>query len=221
MDIYLALIIIIIIVIIFSTRESRVKICDNITKCKREWNLLAEYPNKAEAAHLLSKLHISMINFMRYLKLKYKISVTDEEINSEDEKKYKNNYAYKIVSAILKNYNPDNFYENNPKTSKETSFTVNKGESMYLCLRTKENPHKLVNYDILMFVMLHEISHIGNYDGWGHDKKFWTVFKFILHEAKNSGVYTPTDYRIYPENYCGLNVRYNPYYDDTLLDIIK
>ena len=100
-----------------------------------------------------------------------------------------------------------------------TSYTVNKGRAMYICLRNKFDHNKLVDPEMLFFVMLHEASHIANYNGWGHDQRFWMVFKFILQNAVESGLYHPVDYSKYPQDYCGLHVDWNPLLDKTLPEI--
>jgi hypothetical protein len=68
-----------------------------------------------------------------------------------------------------------------------------------------------------MFVVIHELAHIAN-ERWGHssESQFWEIFKFLLHEAKLCGMHTPVDYSKYPVMYCGLNVNYNPYFDDNV-----
>jgi hypothetical protein len=189
----------------------------------REWNVIGGFNNKREAAELLAQTNATMIEFFRYLKKKYHIDEPDDVIAAEgNEHSELINHpgdVYNIVDYLLDNYNPDVFYENDPRHTKETSYTLNKGSAMYICLRKKNIPNKLVDKNILLFVMLHEASHIAYYRGWGHNDGFWTTFKFILHEATLAGIYTPVDYSKYPVNYCGLNVSYNPLFDDSLPNI--
>jgi hypothetical protein len=47
----------------------------------------------------------------------------------------------------------------------------------------------------------------------GHDKDFWDNFKFILDNAVEIKIYDPVNYRANPQNYCGMNITDNPYYD--------
>jgi hypothetical protein len=182
----------------------------------RSWSVIDHYDNSTEAAEMLSRLHARMIKFMRYLKGKYHIDETDDIIAEEGINHLATGDARKIIDTLLDNYNPDVFYENDPRSSSDTSYTINKGDSMYVCLRKKKNPMELEDEELVFFVMLHECAHIGNYNGWGHDDRFWTVFKFILHEAVESGVYKPIDYGKYPQDYCGLKVYYLPLNDNTL-----
>lgn len=184
----------------------------------RLWKVL-DYKNKAEAATLLGKVHAKLMKLMRVLREKYHIDETDEEIaNCIGHSRAINTPGdvYNIVANLLSNYNPDNMYENDARGTTETSYTVNKGQAMYLCLRQKTDPNKLVSEDELMFVLLHECAHIANYRGWGHQQNFWEVFLFILHEAKLAGIYTPIDYARKPVDYCGLLIEYNPLLDPNL-----
>jgi hypothetical protein len=163
-----------------------------------------------------------MINFLRYIKNKYHIDETADVIKGEGELHGGfSQDAFLIMDNILNNYNPETIYENDPRNlSGDTSYTVNKGDKMFVCVRNKDNPNKFVDYNTFVFVVLHEASHIGNYNGWGHDQRFWTVFKFILREAVNFGIYKPVNYDKYPVNYCGLEITYQPLYDKTLPDIM-
>jgi len=181
----------------------------------RNWSVIKSYDNSAEAAKLLNDVNTKMIDFFRYLKKRYHIDETDDAIAS-DGFSHKTTDAYLIVQNILTKYNPDVFYENDPRYTKETSYTVNKGEAMYVCLRQKADPTKLMDIDTTVFVMLHEVSHIGCYSTWGHDDRFWTVFKFILEEAVAAGIYHPVDFRKEPKNYCGLKIEYQPLFDSSL-----
>jgi len=99
----------------------------------------------------------------------------------------------------------------------ETAYTINKGTKMMFCLRDRKTL-KLHDVDTLLFVALHEISHIGN-KAWEHGTDFWEIFKFVLKEANESGVYTPVNYAKENIVYCGLTVTYNPYFDNSLRNI--
>jgi hypothetical protein len=109
------------------------------------------------------------------------------------------------VMRLKKNFNPDVLKEgiDNPSY---TSYTVNKGEEIILCLRTDG---KLVDINILTFVCIHELSHIGN-ETVGHDDAFWEFFKELLIEAINIGVYIKYDYKKLPVKYCGMMITDSP-----------
>jgi len=109
------------------------------------------------------------------------------------------------VKQLKKNFNPDVIKEgiDNPSY---TSYTINKGQEIILCLRTNG---QLVDVNILTFVCIHELSHIGN-ETVGHDDAFWQFFKELLTEAINIGVYTKYDYRSNPVDYCNIKITSSP-----------
>jgi hypothetical protein len=193
----------------------------NIRVGRREWKVINDFENKHQAAALLNDVHGSLLEFMRYLETKYHVGETDDVIAEEGEKhaRVASGDIYNIVCTLLSNYNPDEFYETDNRTTTETSWTINKGDAMYICLRDKEDPRRLIDRNLVLFVMLHEAAHIANYNGWGHPPRFWEVFKFLLHEAELSGVMKNVDYSKHPQWYCGLYMNYNPYFDRSLRSI--
>lgn len=117
-----------------------------------------------------------------------------------------------ITKRLIKNYNPTKVKETLP-TSKHTAYSENKGEKLAFCL-AKENDKndKLIDPNTLMFVALHELSHIAN-ETVGHGEDYWQTFKTVLHHAKDAGIYNPVDYKKYPQNYCSMTINDNPYFD--------
>lgn len=97
-------------------------------------------------------------------------------------------------------------------TSELTAYSENKGEKVAFCLNKKKNGTKLIDINTLTFVALHEMSHIMS-ESIGHNDEFWDNFKFLLDNAVEINIYTPVDYKKNPENYCGLEITDNPYYD--------
>lgn len=117
-------------------------------------------------------------------------------------------------------YNAGALHEHTPYFfNSNVAFTMQKGRSLGICMRNLESADKSFHkLDNIMFVMLHEIAHIAT-NASQHPPEFWSLFKFILHEAAEAGVYTPIDYRNNPIVYCdGTEIAYNPYFD-TSLDI--
>lgn len=76
-----------------------------------------------------------------------------------------------------------------------------------ICVRKKDG--SVENYNDLMFVLLHELSHIAN-DTYGHDDKFWKTFKFVLEVADATGVYTFQDYGRESVTVCGKEISMTP-----------
>ena len=131
----------------------------------------------------------------------------------------KDSKKQKIIDNISSRYNPNNLIENSPlNIKKETSYVVDKGSIFALCLREKKYKNKLHDINLLLFVTLHELSHLA-IEGLGHDFEFWSTFKFILSFCRNQKLYFSVDYKKYPQMYCGLLVDYNPLFDDSIIDI--
>ena len=169
---------------------------------QRKYKVVGGFSDRQDAANHLAKLHEFIINYLRYVKKKFIIYNN----GTEEQKKF--------FIRVLKNYNPDNLFENDPKPGDDTSFVANKGEEFGVCLRKKgKYKNKIHEMSILKFVILHELTHLGCIS-YGHGQEFWDFFKMVLTEAVESGLYTPIDYSKNPINYCGLEVFHNPYCDE-------
>ena len=112
---------------------------------------------------------------------------------------------------LVKNFNPTKVKEILP-TSEYTAYSENKGEKLAFCTTTTKEGDKLIDPNTLMFVALHELSHIAT-KSVGHTQEFWNNFKFILENAVKINIYTPVDYKQKPKNYCGMKITDNPIYD--------
>jgi hypothetical protein len=116
------------------------------------------------------------------------------------------------VKRLVNGYNPKKIYETLP-TSEFTAYSENKGEKLAFCLDTEKNSKgRLIDMNTLMYVALHEVSHIAT-KSIGHNDEFWNNFKFMITEAKEINIYNPVDYKKEPARYCGMNISDNPYYD--------
>lgn len=123
-------------------------------------------------------------------------------------KKYPNR---KNVNRLVKNFNPKKIYETLP-TSVYTAYSENKGEKLAFCTTTTKEGNKLIDENTLMFVALHELSHIMT-KSTGHTTEFWQNFKFLLENAAEFNIYKPINYKENPQDYCGMKITDNPYYD--------
>ena len=115
------------------------------------------------------------------------------------------------VQRIKKGYNPKKIMEILP-TSEFTAYSENKGEKLAFCLNTQKGGSKMIDANTLMYVAIHELAHIATKE-IGHTPTFWQNFKFLLIQAKAINVYNPVDYKNNPEEYCGMTIKDNPYYD--------
>jgi hypothetical protein len=115
------------------------------------------------------------------------------------------------VKRLVEGFNPKKISETLP-TSELTAYSENKGEKLAFCLNTKKDGNKLIDINTLTFVALHELSHIMT-KSIGHKQEFWQNFKFLLTNAKEANIYQPIDYKKSPQEYCGMTINDNPYYD--------
>lgn len=168
------------------------------------YNVAVGYDNMDEVLAMFSRLNADTMVLLKYMRTKW-IDKTFTDPTDIDKQN--------IVANLLYRYNPEALYETNPRFTSNTSFTIYKGVRMSICMRQKYDTSQLVDYDVLKFVYLHELSHIGAYDVVDHAERFWEIFKFILTEATSAGIYKAVDYRTRAQPYCGMNVSYNPIYD--------
>lgn len=88
--------------------------------------------------------------------------------------------------------------------SKYTSYSVNKGERIVFCLRSKET-NELHDINLLMYVVLHELAHVATPE-YGHTPLFKKVFAFLTTEAIKIGLYRYIDFDSDSRNYCGMEI---------------
>merc|ERR1711907_522091 len=150
--------------------------------------LVRNLPDKKEAANLIAKTKEKLIKLADYLENKFPDDPRTER--------------------IVVNFKPDRIMESTPD-SKYTSYSVNKGEKVVLCLRSRNSKEELVEENVLMFVALHEMAHICT-KSIGHTDEFWTNFKWLLQKSIEINIYTKQDFRKNPQEYCGTTITDSP-----------
>ena len=153
-----------------------------------------DMPDKQEAANLMARLRIRLM-----------------KITDALEKKYPDKPQ---VKHLVKNFrsDPSRFIEATPD-SEHTSYSINKGEQIYMCLRQRSGPDEsLVNENVMIFVSLHELAHVCT-ESIGHGPDFWNNFGWLLKEAEALGLYQYTDFQAHPVSYCGVYITDSPRYD--------
>jgi predicted metal-dependent hydrolase len=115
---------------------------------------------------------------------------------------------YKGIKNIGKRLDLNNMMEAKHEDD-GTSYTINKGEEIHLCLREKNNEKVLHDINTIMFVLLHELAHIMS-DTIGHNKEFRDNFIILLEEAHKLDLYNTINYSKYPKSYCGLKINSSP-----------
>lgn len=143
------------------------------------------------AANLLAKVTQKMKDTVEYVKQKH----------SEDPR----------TIRLVEGFDPKTISETLP-TSELTAYSENKGEKIAFCLNTTKEGNRLIDINTLTFVALHELSHVAT-ESVGHTQEFWQNFKWVLQNAKEAGIYNPVDYKKQPQEYCGMKINDNPFYD--------
>lgn len=115
------------------------------------------------------------------------------------------------VKRLVEKFDKTRCVETLP-TSELTAYSENKGEKVAFCLNKNKNGSRVIDENTLTFVALHELSHIMSVS-IGHNDEFWNNFKFLLDNAVEIHIYDPVDYKRTPENYCGMEINDNPYFD--------
>ena len=160
--------------------------------------LVRNLPDKLEAANRLAEVRSRILRLMTH----FKQSKTDNQ----------------IALDILKNFDadPTRFSESTPDSS-YTSFTLNKGEKIHVCLRQKNSSQDLVDVNVLTFVTLHEVGHIGTRE-IGHTPLFCNNFAWILKQAEELGIYEFQNFSEQPVAYCGISITDQPKYKETAIN---
>jgi hypothetical protein len=129
----------------------------------------------------------------------------DRIINYLDNK-YKKGEDVRVDRLISRLYNIK--LEESPFKQNTSSYTLNKGELISVCVRNKENKD-FHDFEVLKFVIIHELAHVASVST-GHNNEFLVNFKWLLEEAHQAGLYNPVDYSKNPITYCGVEVTNNP-----------
>ena len=118
------------------------------------------------------------------------------------------------VKQLLNNFVPDpSRFEESTPAAEHTSYSVNKGEKVHLCLRQREGGNEaLVQENVMVFVSLHEMAHVVT-PTLGHGPDFWNNFAWILKQAEEIGIYKYQDFKAHPVSYCGISITDSPAYD--------
>lgn len=160
--------------------------------------LVRNMKDKVEAADRLARIRSKLLILMKHLQQDY------------EERPF--------VKQIVRNFdaNPERFAESTPDAA-YTSYSVNKGEKIFMCLRQRDENEDLVDENVLIFVALHEMSHIGT-ASIGHTKEFWNHFAWLLERAEAIKIYTYQNFAAHPVEYCGVHITDSPKYKDNVKD---
>jgi len=153
-----------------------------------------DMPDKQQAADLLARVRRKISNLYNTLRDKFP--------------------SKPQIKQWINNFEPsaERFMESTPD-AEHTSYSVNKGEKIHLCLRQREGQNEsLVEENVMVFVALHEMAHVIT-PTLGHGPDFWNNFGWLLKQAEAQGIYQYQDFKAHPVSYCGLNITDSPAYD--------
>jgi hypothetical protein len=153
-----------------------------------------DMPDKQQAADLLARVRRKISNLYNTLRDKFP--------------------SKPQIKQWIQNFEPsaERFMESTPD-AEHTSYSVNKGEKIHLCLRQREGQNEsLVEENVMVFVALHEMAHVIT-PTLGHGPDFWNNFGWLLKQAEAQGIYQYQDFKAHPVSYCGLNITDSPAYD--------
>lgn len=150
--------------------------------------LVRNLPDKQEAAELLANTRLKLVEVQKKLTIHY----------PKD----------KRVIMLNRRFKPEEMSESEPD-SKYTSYTINKGEKIIYCLRSRDEEQRLVDPNVLLFVALHEMSHVMTVS-IDHSAEFWENFRFVLANAIHWKIYTPQNFKDKPQEYCGTHITNSP-----------
>ena len=95
------------------------------------------------------------------------------------------------------------FSENDPHSS-YTSYSVNKGDEIVFCLKSKKT-NEYHDMNLMMYVAIHELAHVANKE-YGHGESFKMIFAFLASAALEANIYNKIDFKSYPTEYCGMDI---------------
>jgi len=157
--------------------------------------LVRNASDKQDASNLLAQINANNKKLIEYVnKLENQSDYTEENI--------------KDIKRLTSNYRNGNVTESNPG-NKYTSYSINKGEKIVFCIRSKDGLNTLETLNTMMFVSIHELGHLMT-ESIGHNQDFWDNMAFLLKQGIKLGVYDKQDYVNYPVKYCGTTINDSP-----------
>jgi predicted metal-dependent hydrolase len=141
--------------------------------------------DKKKAADILGQIYVNIFKLRSHL---------NKNIESYPEfKQYIEQFCSRIKNVEL---------AENSNKGDHTSFTINKGDKIALCLKSKQTD-RFHDINLIMYVTLHELAHVACPE-LDHTDLFKKIFAFILTVASDINIYKRVDYKVKPKEYCGL-----------------
>lgn len=153
-----------------------------------KYYLVQDRKDKQQIADDLARIRKNIIELTKYML----------NNSSDSHKQYIRNINDKLNHVTIAENIKDLMY---------TSYSVNKGEQLVFCMRSRKKQRNNEKHDLnlMMYVVLHEISHIACPE-YGHTQLFKEIFKYITETAVQLDMYHPIDFRATPTEYCGMTI---------------
>lgn len=157
--------------------------------------------DRKQAANMLARLKANIHGITSYMNAKLDNPKYAEQPRYKEFKPYILQLKDKIRDVIVKESASNTVY---------TSYTVNKGEQIIFCIRSKAistilNSSDIHDLNLIMYVALHEISHVACPE-YHHTPLFKKIFRFICEEAIEMGIYKKIEFNVTPKEYCGMKI---------------
>lgn len=141
--------------------------------------LVRDVPDKKATADMMASLNAKVIVLLNYLRQDGGRPV--------------------MVARLVARYKPEVLAEGR-LNKKLTSYTVNKGESVVMCMRSRDGSDALYPENVLFSVLLHELAHIASLSQ-GHGGEFTDNLRFLTEKAGEMGLLKRQKVAV---NYCGI-----------------
>jgi Mimiviridae putative metallopeptidase WLM domain protein len=163
--------------------------------------LVRNTKDKKKASNLLAAVKGDIFDVSNHLSSKLKSQKESDIKRYQPNKEYIDQLARNLKNVVIKESAFNTVY---------TSYTVNKGEAIVFCIRSKAitnliNANTIHNKNLVMYVALHEIAHVACPE-YGHTDLFKKIFKFITETAMEMGIYQKVDFDRDPVEYCGMRI---------------
>lgn len=165
-----------------------------------EGYLVRNLNDKKQAADMLAELNNNLRKVVYYINFKLKNCKNKSQLSTQDKYILEYEQYIKRINGRI----DDVTIKESPPNSEYTSYSINKGEELVFCIRSKKT-NQLHNMNVLMYVALHELAHIGCPEV-GHTELFNKINIFLLKQAIEIGVYRYENYDASPIEYCGMNL---------------
>lgn len=163
----------------------------SVNNLKKQY-LVRNREDKQQAAEMLYKIDLILH------KLVDKLDNNKEILKNDD--------MYQYVIGLKNKLNNTQIQENSGNNN-YTSYSINKGEKLILCLRSKYT-NELHNINDLVYVAIHELAHIACPE-YNHTELFFKINRYLLLKAIEYKLYIYEDYNIHNVEYCGIQLNNN------------